>query len=200
MNKKILTSMMLAALATGCSSVSDKGIHDEVAEVKTSDEPIITLDDNGFITDDLAIIAISEENYFEEMDEILTEDGFSMRIDNASEEDKTAVMKNSTIYFSFDSSTITKEMKDVVSAQLSFLKKYPKIKVIIEGHTDERGSNAYNVVLGEARAKTVKEMLVKSGILESQIEVISYGEMKPTDTSSGESAWSKNRRVVFVYK
>lgn len=200
MNKKILATFMVAALATGCSTTPEQTIVDEVANKEGSSDPVITLDDNGFITDDVAIIAISEENYFEEMDEILTEDGFSMRIDNASTEDKQAVLENSTIYFSFDSSKVTQEMKDVVAAQLKFLKKYPKIKVILEGHTDERGSNAYNVVLGEKRANTVKEMLVKSGISSDQIEVISYGEMKPSDTSSGESAWSKNRRVVFIYK
>ncbi len=200
MNKKILASLVLATLATGCSSVEEKTIQDEVANKNISGDPIITLDDNGFITDDVAIIAISEENYFEEMDEILTEDGFSMRIDNADSEDKKSVIENSTIYFSFDSSKVTQEMKDVVTAQLNFLKKYPKIKVIIEGHTDERGSNAYNVVLGEKRAKAVKEMLLDSGISTEQIEVISYGEMKPLETSSGETAWSKNRRVVFIYK
>lgn len=90
--------------------------------------------------------------------------------------------------------------KELLKLNWLFWKKYPKIKVILEGHTDERGSNAYNVVLGEKRAKAVKEILLKSGISDSQIEIISYGEMKPLDSSTGEMSWKKNRRVVFIYK
>lgn len=198
MNKKLLASMAIAVMATGCAS-TDETLTDEVAA--TNDEDIaITLDENGFITDEVAIISISEESYIEEMDEILTEDGFSMRVDDASESDKSAVTSDNVIYFSFDSSKVTPEMKKTVETQLEFLKKYPKIKVILEGHTDERGSNAYNVILGEKRAKAVKGMLLKAGISDEQIEVISYGEMKPINSSTGEQAWKKNRRVVFIYK
>lgn len=197
MNKKIILSMAIAGLASGCATTNEV-LTDEVES--TTDETGITLDENGFITDEVAIISISEESYFEEMDEILTEDGHSMRVDDAKKSDKDAVIGDNVIYFSFDSSRVTPEMKKTVETQLAFLKKYPKIKVFLEGHTDERGSNAYNVILGEKRAKSVKSMLLKAGIKDSQIEVISYGEMKPNDSSTGESAWKKNRRVVFIYK
>lgn len=199
MNKKLLAPIIIAMMATGCASTSETLV-DEVAETKNQEDVSITLDENGFITDEVAIISISEESYFNEMDKILTEDGFSMRVDEVSKDDKAKVLDDNIIYFSFDSSKITDEMKRTIEAQLAFLKKYPKIKVILEGHTDERGSNAYNVVLGEKRAKAVKEILLKSGISDSQIEIISYGEMKPLDSSTGEMSWKKNRRVVFIYK
>lgn len=199
MNKKLLAPIIIAMMATGCASTNETLV-DEVAETKNQEEVSITLDENGFITDEVAIISISEESYFNEMDKILTEDGFSMRVDEVSKDDKAKVLDDNIIYFSFDSSKITDEMKRTIEAQLAFLKKYPKIKVILEGHTDERGSNAYNVVLGEKRAKAVKEILLKSGISDSQIEIISYGEMKPLDSSTGEMSWKKNRRVVFIYK
>lgn len=199
MNKKLLAPIIIAMMATGCASTNETLV-DEVAETKNQEEVSITLDENGFITDEVAIISISEESYFNEMDKILTEDGFSMRVDEVSKDDKAKVLDDNIIYFSFDSSKITDEMKRTIESQLAFLKKYPKIKVILEGHTDERGSNAYNVVLGEKRAKAVKEILLKSGISDSQIEIISYGEMKPLDSSTGEMSWKKNRRVVFIYK
>ena len=198
--KKSLLSILTLAVLSGCASTSnDEVVKDEVAltnEVETG----ITLDDEGFITDEVAILTISEENYLEEMDDILTEDGYTMRIDEVTPSDRIAVIEENTVYFSFDSSKITPEMQKTIDTQLSFLKKYPKIKVILEGHTDERGSNAYNVVLGEKRAKKVEEILLKSGISKPQIEIISYGEMKPSDSSSSKEAWKKNRRVVFIYK
>ena len=198
--KKSLLSILTLAVLSGCASTSEKEvIKDEVA-LKNEIETGITLDDEGFITDEVAILTISEESYLEDMDDILTEDGHTMRIDAAEPSDRIAVTDENTVYFSFDSSKIPPEMEQVINTQLSFLKKYPKIKVIIEGHTDERGSNAYNVVLGEKRAKKVEEILLKSGISKSQLEIISYGEMKPYDSSSNEEAWKKNRRVVFIYK
>ena len=199
MKKNFLAIIVISFLATGCAS-STKYV-DEVANsssAKTS-EPM-TLDDNGFINDDVAIVTISEDDYNNDMDNILTEDGYSMRIDTAKSDDKSQVLSDNTIYFSFDSAKVSNEMKKTLKTQLEFLKKYPKIKVILEGHTDERGSNAYNVVLGEKRAKSVKRMLVDAGIPEDQIEVISYGEMKPVNNGSGESNWKQNRRAIFVYK
>jgi peptidoglycan-associated lipoprotein len=201
MNKKLILAMAIASIASGCATTDENIVVDEVAKNEiTTQEPSITLDENGFITDDVAIVSISEESYLEEVDAILTEDGFSMRIDQAEGKEKAAAIENSVIYFSFDSSNVTNEMKKTVEAQLAFLQKYPKIKVILEGHTDERGSNAYNVILGEKRAKSVKNMLLKAGVKDEQIEIISYGEMKPLDSGTGESSWKQNRRVVFVYK
>lgn len=198
MKKNFLAIVLLSIITTGCSSTNESGYVDE--GVSTTPSESVNLDENGFITDDVAIVSISEDDYNNEMDNILTEDGYTMRIDTAKADDKSEVLKDNIIYFGFDSSKVTPKMENTLRTQLEFLKKYPKIKVILEGHTDERGSNAYNVVLGEKRAKSVKKMLVDAGIPDKQIEIISYGEMKPANTGTGEANWKQNRRAIFVYK
>ena len=197
MKKNILSIVILSAIISGCSTTPET---ESKTEVTNTPQESITLDENGVITDEIAIMSITEDNYFSDMEEILTEDGYTMRIDEVSNQDKSLVKEDNVIYFSFDSHKITPEMKKIIENQLSFLKKYPKIKVILEGHTDEKGSNAYNVVLGEKRAEAVKEILTSSGISENQIEVISYGEMKPLTSGTTSSDHAKNRRAVFVYE
>ncbi len=192
MKKSIIALMLTGLFATGCATVEED-------QIKAAEESM-TIDESGFITDEIAIMSITESEYQETLNDVLTEDGYSMRIADVAAEDKDMITVENIIYFGFDSSKISQEMKEKIEKQISFLKKYPKIKVILEGHTDEKGSNAYNVVLGEKRANSVKNILVKSGISASQIEVISYGEMKPLFTGTGEDIWSKNRRVVFVYE
>ena len=71
--------------------------------------------------------------------------------------------------------------------------------MLVEGHTDERGTPEYNVALGERRAKSVVSFLSGLGVSNGQISVVSYGEEKPVDPSSNEAAWAKNRRAVLVY-
>ena len=70
--------------------------------------------------------------------------------------------------------------------------------VVIEGHCDERGTNAYNLALGERRAESVKMFLVNLGLSDSRMTIISYGEEKPVDMGHNEEAWAKNRRATFV--
>lgn len=81
----------------------------------------------------------------------------------------------------------------------SYLQKYPKLRVIIEGHCDERGTNEYNFALGQKRADSAKQYLITLGIISSRIDIISYGEEKPLCTEQNESCWQKNRRAHFVF-
>lgn len=74
----------------------------------------------------------------------------------------------------------------------------PSIKVIIEGHCDERGTREYNIALGERRAMAAKKYLIGKGINASRIKVISYGKERPAFIGSGEDIWAKNRRAVTV--
>ncbi len=73
----------------------------------------------------------------------------------------------------------------------------PRIKISIEGHTDERGTVAYNLALGNQRAENTKNFLVKLGIGAGRMRAVSYGEEQPSDPGDDESAWSRNRRVHF---
>ena len=97
------------------------------------------------------------------------------------------------IYFDFDKASLSPNSKELISKYIEFAKKAKAIR--LEGHCDERGTREYNLALGEKRAIEVKNYLIIKGISSSKIKVISYGEEKPIDVESSESAWKKNRRV-----
>jgi peptidoglycan-associated lipoprotein len=103
-----------------------------------------------------------------------------------------------TVYFDLDRATIkpseTSKIEDVAKA----LQANPAHAVQIEGHCDERGTEQYNLSLGERRALSVREYLVTAGIQPERVFTISYGEAQPVETGHNEAAWSKNRRGVFV--
>ena len=80
------------------------------------------------------------------------------------------------------------------------MKENPRAKIIIEGHCDERGTNEYNLALGDRRAFSSKSFLVDLGISDSRLRTVSYGEERPLDPGSDEGAWAKNRRAHFVIK
>jgi peptidoglycan-associated lipoprotein len=106
--------------------------------------------------------------------------------------------ENEDVYFLFDSSALTPQAQDVLRKKAAFLKANPNVKVTIEGHCDERGTNEYNLALGEARAKSAKTFLVDLGVPAARLATISYGEERPIDPGHTEEAWAKNRRAHFV--
>ncbi len=110
-----------------------------------------------------------------------------------------ALEKRSVIYFDYDSSEIRSEYVDVVAAHAAFLVKFPAARVRLEGHTDERGSREYNIGLGERRAQVVRQALLLQGAQPTQVVTVSYGEERPVQNASDESAYAQNRRVQFVY-
>lgn len=103
-----------------------------------------------------------------------------------------------TVFFELDQSRLTNEARQQLASNAEWIKNNPAVTVQIEGHTDERGSVEYNLSLGERRAKSVKAYLTSLGIEAKRMTIISYGEEKPLEAGSGESAWSKNRRANFV--
>ncbi|MDF1526724.1 MAG: peptidoglycan-associated lipoprotein Pal [bacterium] len=102
------------------------------------------------------------------------------------------------VFFEFDSSDLTLEWRDRLADNASFLKAAPGIRIVIEGHCDERGTNEYNLGLGEQRANAVRNYLISLGVSASRIRTISYGEEKPFAVGHNESAWKQNRRAHFV--
>jgi len=104
------------------------------------------------------------------------------------------------IFFDYDDFSIRADMWDRLKANAKYLLEHPKVKVEIQGNCDERGTNEYNMALGMKRALEVKKILIKFGIEESRINVISFGEEKPLCTESDESCWAINRRADFVIK
>ena len=107
---------------------------------------------------------------------------------------------NEDIHFKFDSYTLVPEYVTVLQTKVKWLMSHPDIAMIIEGHCDDRGTEAYNLSLGERRSSAVKQFLLDAGIDASRIETVSYGEEKPLDLSTNETAWAKNRRAHFLLK
>jgi peptidoglycan-associated lipoprotein len=101
------------------------------------------------------------------------------------------------IHFDFDKYDIKKEAQEVLKEIAAYLKANPEIRIIIEGHCDERGTREYNLVLGMRRAQAAKKYLVDLGIDEKRIETISYGKDRPLIDEHNENAWAKNRRCEF---
>ncbi|WP_043525967.1 peptidoglycan-associated lipoprotein Pal [Litchfieldella xinjiangensis] len=104
-----------------------------------------------------------------------------------------------TIYFDFDSDQIRSEFQSVLQSHAQYLRNNGNATVVLEGHTDERGTREYNMALGERRAKSVEQFLSVQGVSPSQVEVVSYGEERPAARGQGEDAYAQNRRVVFSY-
>lgn len=102
------------------------------------------------------------------------------------------------VHFDFDKSDIRPDAETVLQRKVSVLREYPGIRLRIEGHADERGSNEYNLALGQRRAESVRRYLVSYGVDASRFAIISYGEERPAVNASNESAWAENRRGEFV--
>jgi peptidoglycan-associated lipoprotein len=101
------------------------------------------------------------------------------------------------VFFAFDKSDLTAESRDTLANDAKLLKAASGVKIVVEGHCDERGTNEYNLGLGERRANAVKNYLVSLGISASRIKTISYGEEKPFAMGHNEDAWKQNRRAHF---
>ncbi|MBM4277787.1 MAG: peptidoglycan-associated lipoprotein Pal [Deltaproteobacteria bacterium] len=102
------------------------------------------------------------------------------------------------IFFDFDKYDIRPADTEILKGNSALLKKFPNVKIQIEGHCDERGTNEYNLALGERRANSTKKYLTSLGITADRVSTISYGEEKPFDPGHNEEAWAKNRRSHFL--
>jgi peptidoglycan-associated lipoprotein len=105
---------------------------------------------------------------------------------------------NEDILFEFDKSRLLPEGKEILRRKAKWLRTHHDVSVIVEGHCDERGTNEYNMALGDRRAGSVKNFLVDIGIAQGRLRTISYGEERPLDPRHNEEAWAKNRRAHFV--
>jgi peptidoglycan-associated lipoprotein len=101
------------------------------------------------------------------------------------------------VYFEYDQASLTDRSRDILVRNAEWLQGNPQVRVQVEGHTDERGTNEYNLALGERRAASVRSYLTSLGIDASRLVTISYGEERPADPGHSEAAWASNRRVEF---
>ena len=110
------------------------------------------------------------------------------------------VLQKDSVYFDFDKSAVKPEFQDAIRKQAGFIKDHKNDVVTLEGNADERGSQRYNMALGNRRAKAVLKSLKNLGVPASQIKTVSFGKEKPRSLCHDESCWKDNRRVDFVHQ
>lgn len=143
-------------------------------------------------SEELKIPSIAQEKTMEAKIEV--EDILKREVTSLKSED----MPFKDIFFDFDSYLIKPAYFGLLDSISEWLKKRKDKNLIIEGHCDERGTYEYNLVLGQKRAEAVKEYLMRKGVEEKRLKVISYGKERPFDPRHTEEAWAKNRRAHFV--
>ena len=112
----------------------------------------------------------------------------------------TMALDLADVYFDYDRATLRSDAEATMSSNAAMLQQHPSSLVTIEGHCDERGTNEYNLALGERRAKATMNYLVGQGVQANRITIISYGKERPTCTEHTESCWAQNRRAHFLVK
>ncbi len=177
MLKKILTITAILLVASCSNKVKEeaKETLDQTPEVKIEDKSneVATFQEINTAEDAAAIDAKTQK----EIEEVEVQD---------------------RVVFDYDSSAISEAAKEILKVQAEWLKSDSSIKIIIEGHCDERGTREYNLALGEKRAESAKSFLVSQGVDSARIKVISYGKERPAFIGATEEAMSKNRRAVTV--
>lgn len=129
--------------------------------------------------------------------EVAEPDG-RLRAEAAAREAALAALVGENIHFAFDRSLLSDQARQILISKAEYLRTNPDITVTVEGHCDDRGTNAYNIALGERRAESVKMFLVDLGIGTNRLNTVSYGEERPIAMGHNEASWAKNRRAQFV--
>jgi peptidoglycan-associated lipoprotein len=183
---KILKSLVIALpmlTLAACSSTTDTTANDAV-ESSAQQNDSATNAENVVVGSDTDVSIDPVEN-------LTAEEVKKQVIDE--------LRKRHVVYFGFDQQAVTAEYGELLQDHADFLIDNPEVKVLIEGHADERGTPGYNIALGDRRADAVVKYLNNLGVSSSQISTVSYGEEKPVNTSHTEAAFSQNRRAVLVY-
>jgi peptidoglycan-associated lipoprotein len=121
-----------------------------------------------------------------------------LRAEAAAKEAAGTSFVDENIHFAFDSSILSDKAQEILNSKADYLRTYSGVMVTVEGYCDERGTDAYNIALGERRAQSVKNFLVNLGISTDRLSTVSYGEERPIAAGHDETSWAENRRVQFV--
>lgn len=150
--------------------------------------------------------ASKQEEAQESVEETVVEETVTTPVEPVETPEEIAARVNAetrqarTIYFDLDDDTVSSDGRALLEAHAWFLKKNPSVTITVEGHCDERGTPAYNLALGERRAKAIAQILMLNEVSASQIKTISKGEEVPAVDGHDESAWSQNRRGILDYE
>lgn len=177
--KKTVILVMVVILAFAFTASCKKKVQTVPTPPQAQEQPTpAKVDESARITPP----ALSEEELF-----------MSKSLDQINQEKPLAL-----IYFDFDKYDIRADAKPAVEQDAAWLKTFRTAKILIEGHADERGTEDYNLALGEKRAKSVMDYLASMGIAPDRMKIISYGKSQPADPGHDEAAWQRNRRAQFL--
>jgi peptidoglycan-associated lipoprotein len=121
-----------------------------------------------------------------------------LRAEAAAREAALTAFVGEKIHFAFDSSLLSDQARQILISKAEYLRTNPDMTITVEGHCDDRGTNAYNIALGERRAESVKVFLVDMGINAHRLNTVSYGKERPVAVGRDEASWAKNRRAQFM--
>ena len=180
----------LFLLGLGLSLVSCSVTEEEPAAVE--DSKILLAEEDP---DAVQSVALDDEGYIVESDLEAGSEGDS---GGDAAAPAGAARSGMTVYFDYDSTEVKPRFAEIIQRAAMHLKSNPSGRLRLEGHTDERGTRAYNLALGERRAQSVRDMLLEWGALAEQVDWVSYGEELPAVTGQSEDFWGQNRRVEIV--
>ena len=187
-----LVSATFAVIVSSCATTQDEIIED--GGPIQEDQSSMEMSSSSGITDSGASASGLQDGEDGSMSAIVEPMGAAEMLQQTEGD-----LANRTIYFEFDSATLTDESIRILEAHGNFIAGNGEVKVRLEGHADERGSREYNIGLGDRRAQSVRRVLLFQGAATGQVDTVSYGEERPVDDGHDESAWAKNRRVELIY-
>ena len=191
MTNKSWTSLALLLVFSGLIFTAS------CAEKKVNYEPAVTLDTSAAEKEDARRKDLAAQRALEEEQRLMEE---RLR-EEAKEREELAARHRfiqEDIHFEFDKSMLIPEAKETLRLKAEWLMAHPAVTVIIEGYCDERGTNEYNMALGNRRAESAGSFLLDFGIAPERLSKVTYGEEKPLDPDHNKEAWGKNRRVHFA--
>lgn len=180
---KIVKSLAIALPLTILSACSSNSDTDEQSQVDTNAEVAQKAEEARLAEEAVKVTAAKR----------------AAEIEEQKRQELEKLRSEHIVYFDFDVSNVSEQYSAILDAHAKFLNANADVKVLVEGHADERGTPEYNIALGERRAKSVVTYLENMGVSADQISVVSYGEEKPMLKDRSEEAFAKNRRAVLVY-
>ncbi len=188
--KTAITLFFIAVLLSGCTPDEGKKdfLDDDAASVVDS-----STDNDGYAynEDGTRITELDIDNNLSTVEVLMSSPEFS---------DPDSPLSTRTIYFEYDSSQVLNEFFPVIEAHAQYLMAHPNQRIVLEGHSDERGTREYNIALAEQRAKSVFKMLQLIGVMSNQVDIVSYGEEKPVALGHDSDSFALNRRAEIVYQ
>ena len=180
MIKRITSALVAAAFIAGCSSGVDL---DNVPVEDKAGTPLSTTDGNGANGGNTGQSGVT-----------------GVDLSQSGRDAEGPVGVGRVLYFDYDSYSLKADYQSVIESHARFIKSNPARKVMLEGHTDERGGREYNLALGQKRAEAVNRALGLLGVPNTQMEAVSFGKEKPAMTGYSEDAYAQNRRVELSYR